>query len=233
MFAIRILQVGFHSSHASNSDYLIHASYDDKIDDEFDEDSLSKPLSHKLSDSLEVLKESPQRDHPLDESLMDLDDLPSSSKNSVKSISPNDSKNILGDFSGADTDISAPIASLPSEMTESGLFSQEPPKDLDSDSLDIDEKIDFGRHIPDVEYCTTATSKPIASILPFSNKGDGVLGDAPLASTMTSSMIMNTSLDEMQVWSIDDVCFFISGSSSIDSLVAVSRPIASLIYLPK
>lgn len=191
-------QVDFHSSHASN-DFPIHASYDDKIDDEFDEDSLSKPLSHKLSDSLEVLKESPQKDHPLDESLMDLDDLPSSSKNSVKSISPNDSKNILGDFSGADGDVSAPITSLPSEMTESGLFSQQPPKDLDSDSLDIDDKI-YYKQAADMEYAATvaATNKPIASITPFSAKGEGMLGDAPLASTMTSSMIMNTSLDEMQ-----------------------------------
>ncbi|CAL8111318.1 unnamed protein product [Orchesella dallaii] len=184
--------VGFHSSHAS-SDFPIHATYDDKIDDEFDEDSLSKPLSHKLSDSLEVLKESPQKDHPmLDESLMDLDDLPSSSKNSVKSISPNDSKNVLGDFSGADADVSAPVTSLPSEMTESGLFSQQPPKELDSDSLDIDEKMDF-KQVQEVEY-----TKPVASIPPFSAKIESMLGDAPLPSTMTSSMIMNTSLDEMQ-----------------------------------
>lgn len=156
-------------------------------------------MSHKLSDSLEVLKESPQKDHPLDESLMDLDDLPSSSKNSVKSISPNDSKNILGDFSGADGDVSAPITSLPSEMTESGLFSQQPPKDLDSDSLDIDDKIYYKQAVH-MEYAATvaATNKPIASITPFSAKGEGMLGDAPLASTMTSSMIMNTSLDEMQ-----------------------------------
>lgn len=204
LFFTVFFQVGFHSSPAP-TDFHIHASYDDKIDDEFDEDSLSKPLSHKLSDSLEVLKESPQKDHPLDESLMDLDDLPSSSKNSVKSISPNDSKNILGDFSGADGDVSAPVTSLPSEMTESGLFSQQPPKDLDSDSLDLDEKNDL-KQASDMEYTTTTTTtissttnKPVASIPPFSAKAEqGMLGEMPLPSTMTSSMIMNTSLDEMQ-----------------------------------
>ena len=67
-------------------------------EDDFEKDSISShPLSQKLSDSLEVLKDSPQKDLQLDESLMGLDDLPSS-KNSVNSISPNDIPNLGDDF---------------------------------------------------------------------------------------------------------------------------------------
>ncbi|CAG7733541.1 unnamed protein product, partial [Allacma fusca] len=75
----------------------------DEEEDDFEKDSISShPLSQKLSDSLEVLKDSPQKDLKFDESLMDLDELPSS-KNSIKSISPNEVPNIADDFADVST----------------------------------------------------------------------------------------------------------------------------------
>lgn len=128
---------------------FIHATYDDKIDDEFEDDSLSRPLSHKLSDSLEVLKESPQKEMQLDESLMDLDELPSSSSSNAfdKNISGG------GDFGGGE---------IPREMLESTLFSQQPPTSVTGGMMDEEEKYEFTH---DVDQ-----AKPVASIPPFANQ---------------------------------------------------------------
>jgi hypothetical protein len=149
---------------------FIHASYDDRIDDEFDDDSLSRPLSHKLSDSLEVLKESPQKDFQMDESLMDLEELSSS-----KSISPN------AHGSGG----------IPPEMLESTLFSQQPPASIHRVEEE-EERFGFTHVSHDV--------KPTASIPPFANvKGINNFDDSSqLIDSMTSSMLMNTSLDDIQ-----------------------------------
>lgn len=208
-------------SHAPESDFfsqsttgndqgpMLHRTYDDQIEDDFERDSISQPLSHRLSDSLEVLKESPQKDFQMDSSLMDLEDLPSSS--STNNASP-DLGMIGGGTSTFHRDPHQLLAGqqqqpIPADMINSGIFSQQPPLE-DRGITDLEE--DFGGF----------TSKPMASVPPMviNNATASMIND-PL---MTGSfMTSNNTLDNIQAPNFDDES---EDSSSKNDVISSTPP---------